>query len=85
MADLTMTRDALRARFNELGMDRAAILATSTPLREQRDKLVRDVTTQAATLEAQVKTIEAPLFDLDQERAMLARALGGRTGDPVEA
>lgn len=74
----------MRKRFHELGKKRAAILAKTMPLREKRDKIVQKAEAEAKALADQFKKIEADegLFDLDQERAVIARALGGKTGKP---
>jgi hypothetical protein len=79
MADFTKP-DELRQRFAELTEQRSQILALSTPKRAARDKVVADAALAAAPLDAEIKRIEAELFDLDQEAALIARALGGRTG-----
>lgn len=76
-----MTPEQMRARFHELGNQREKILAESTPLRQVRDAIVREVEPRIKELERQFKKIEEPLFDLDMERAALARALKGKTGD----
>lgn len=79
MADFTKP-DELRARFAELQQVRADTLALSQPKREARDKLVADTAAEVAKMDTEIKKIEAELFDLDQEAALIARALGGRTG-----
>lgn len=73
----------MQARFHELGRKRDAVLAQSAPARAQRDALQRQVSEierQIAPLTATIKQIEADLFNCDQERAIIARALGGKTG-----
>ena len=74
----------MRKRFHELGRKREAIMAKVTPLRAQRDKIVQEADAKAKALADQFKKIEKDegLFDLDMERAALARALGGKTGAP---
>jgi uncharacterized coiled-coil DUF342 family protein len=74
----------MRKRFHELGKKRAAILAKTMPLREKRDKILQKAEAEAKALADQFKKIEADekLFELDQERAVIARALGGKTGKP---
>jgi uncharacterized coiled-coil DUF342 family protein len=74
----------MRKRFHELGRKREAILAKTTPLREERDKIVQEADAKAKALAAQFKQIEKDggLFDIDMERGMLARALNGKTGVP---
>ena len=74
--------DNMRARFHELGRQRAVILTKSEPLRQQRDRFVADMEGKLAELNAQVKEAEAGLFEIDVERGALARALGGKTGEP---
>jgi len=72
--------DALRARFRELTEKSQAIRAVSVPLRERRDAMVADHEAKMAPLQREIREIEAPLFDVEQERAMIARALNGKTG-----
>ena len=71
--------DNMRARFATLGKQRDAILAQTQGLRAERDALVNLNAARIRDLEKQVAEIEAPLFDLDNERGLLARALGGKT------
>lgn len=75
----------MRARFHELGAKRADIAARAKAPRDRYEALMA----QRAAIDQQIrpvldelKAIEAPLFDIDQERAMISRALGGRTGEP---
>lgn len=75
----------MQARFHELGRQREAILAQSAPQRAALDATRAQIAAlelQAAPLLAAISQVEAPLFDLDQERAIIARALGGKTGAP---
>lgn len=72
----------LRARFADRGTDRDAALAVSAPLRAERDALVASTADRVAALDVRIAEAEAGLFDIDQERALIARALGGRTGEP---
>ena len=76
-----MNPSALRARFAELGELREAALTVSTPLREDRDAIAQTAAARMATLDEAIMTAESGMFDIDQERAMIARALGGRTGE----
>lgn len=76
------TIDLLRARFSEATTERDAILEQTAPLRAQRDAILakaRKTELTAAPLEEQIRTLEGPLFDLQNELATIARALGGRT------
>ena len=72
----------MRKRFHELGRMRKAILDKSLPLRAQHDKIVQEAEAKAKALSKQFRAIEADgkLFEIDMERATLARALGGKTG-----
>lgn len=75
--------DEMRARFHELGAQREAIAAQVKPLREQYDALAAqagEIHDKQKALAAQFKPMEQPLVAIDQERAALARALGGKTG-----
>lgn len=72
----------MRARFAELQAQIAAIEAVSTPLRDQRDAIVRQAQALADTakpLEAQIVTAEAGLYEAKNELASLSRALNGKT------
>lgn len=77
--------DNMRTRFRELGEQRAAILAKSEPKREKRDGIVSKARDQEAALNAEIREIEEGLFEIDNERAMISRALAGRTGEGDEA
>lgn len=80
-----MTLDEMRASFHALGADRQAVERTSYPARRIRDAMrdrVNQIERQMKPLTDMIKDIEAPLFDLDNTRARLSRALGGRTGAP---
>lgn len=84
---MDLTPENLRARFAELGEQRDAMLVASGPLREQRDEIAREAQAQIADLDTEIRAAELGMFDLDQERALIARALGGKTGsaDQVQA
>lgn len=76
------TNDLLRRRFAEASAERDAILARSEPLREQRDAIIAKAMAAAAKADpvtAQIKEVEAPLFELHNEIARISRALDGRT------
>lgn len=77
--------DNMRKRFHELGRKREAVLARIAPLREERDRIVREADAKAKVLADQFKQIEKDedLFGIDMERGALARALGGKTGPAV--
>lgn len=76
------TPEALRARFRELTEKREKILAKSAPLREERDRIANEARAKETALNKRIKTVEADLYENEQERAMIARALGGKTGEP---
>jgi len=71
--------DKLRARFAELTEKVEAIQAKRNPVRAKRDDLVAKQIRELSAADAAVRKAEAGLFDLDQERALIARALGGKT------
>lgn len=73
----------MQAKFHALGREREAVLAKSAGLREKREALravVADMERKMAPMTAEIKAIEAPLFEIDMERGALARALNGKTG-----
>jgi len=77
------TEDTMRKRFWDLAAERERILAMSAGARSQREALQTEIAQREKAMEplnASIREIERPLYDIDQERAMLARALGGRTG-----
>lgn len=71
--------DAMRARFAELGARAEQIRATSP--RHERDRRIDDLTNaQQREFAARIKEHERELYEIDRERAIIARALAGRTG-----
>lgn len=79
-----MKPEEMRARFHELTRAKEAIEAKARPLRAERERLMREHEAKVKALEAQYKTIEATLPEIDTERAALARALKGKTGEPTK-
>ena len=76
--------EVMRARFHELGAQREQILSTSP--RNERDARVDELTeAQQRDFAARIKEHEAELYDIDVERAFIARGLGGKTGAPPQA
>lgn len=75
-----LSEDAMRRRFHQNRAERAAILARSAPLREERDRIQAEADARIRALNAQIREAETGLFDLDNEAGRLARALGGKTG-----
>jgi uncharacterized coiled-coil DUF342 family protein len=72
----------MRARFQELRDQIAAIEAASGPLRAKRDAIhaeAQKIADKAKPLDRQILSAEAGLYELKNELAMLARALGGQT------
>ena len=74
----------LRARFAKLTADHDAIRRKADPLRADYDDLVQRNRKAEDAAAAKVKKAEAGLYDIEQERAAIARALGGRTSEPAE-
>lgn len=77
--------EAMRAKFWELTRAAEEIRSRSLPLRAERDKIIADTAPRLKKLEREYKDIEAPLYEIERERALLARALGGKTGQPPES
>lgn len=83
---MQFSHDSMRQRFHAAGAEKEAILAQSAPLRAQEDEIRAKIDVLKAQLKAIVdkrKAVEAPVFALDNERGVLARALGGKTGTPA--
>jgi hypothetical protein len=76
--------EKMRARFHDLTAKDAKIRAKADPLREARDKVAARHAKEIAVHNKKVRAAEEGLFDIEQERAMLARALGGRVGEAGE-
>jgi uncharacterized coiled-coil DUF342 family protein len=79
------TPEKMRARFAELGQQRDDILARSTPLREARDAFANEAREKEQAMNDKIRKAETKLLEIDQERALIARALGGKTGAAAEA
>lgn len=77
------SEDTMRKRFWDLMAERDRVLAQSAGPRSQREALQAEIAERERAIKPLTETIreiEKPLYDIDQERAMLARALGGKTG-----
>lgn len=78
--------DNLRKRFAELTAQSDAIRAKVDPMREKRDKAIQAGTITLNELKKQSAAIlkaEEGLYDIEQERATISRALPGRNvGEP---
>jgi predicted nucleic acid-binding Zn-ribbon protein len=73
--------DEWRQEFHDLGARKQEIHDTSEPLRAERDKISQEADRKLKELSQQIKEAEKDLFEIDQQRAALCRALGGRTGE----
>lgn len=77
--------ETMRKRFHELGRQRDEVLAKAKPIRDRYDAMraeecaLRD---RMKPLIDEMKAAEAPLFDIDRERGIIAKALNGKTGAP---
>lgn len=74
--------DQMRQRFWQLTREAEAVRAAAGPKRAARDAQVAEHEAALAALNAEIKALEAPLYQMEQERAFIARALGGQTGAP---
>lgn len=73
---MDLSPETLNKRFAELSKKRDAILAKSTPVRETRDALVAKHNEKREAHDEELMKAEKGLYEIDQERAMIARALG---------
>lgn len=86
---MDFTPEKLRAHFKELTGKREEIDAKLVPLRAELDDLVAGKTEltvakaqrREATIRERIKALQAELYPIEQERAAVARALGGKTGE----
>jgi hypothetical protein len=76
MAKTPYTKEAMRKRLAEVSEQAAAIKAKAAPMREARDKVVQAARKEELKLNAEIKKVEEGLFDLEMERATLARGVG---------
>lgn len=68
----------LARQFRVLNKRRDEILAASGPMREARDRFVNEARAIENRMNDAIKAIEKDLYDVDTDRATIARALGGR-------
>jgi predicted nucleic acid-binding Zn-ribbon protein len=67
--------------FHDLGARKQEIHDAAEPLRAERDRISQEADRKLKELSQQIKEAEKDLFEIDQQRAALCRALGGRTGE----
>ncbi len=79
---MDFTPPKLRARFRDLTEQMHKIHAKRDPLRTKRDALVAEQAEELAKHDKAIAKAEDGLFEIDQERAMIVRALGGKTAEP---
>ena len=80
-----MNPDEMRKRFHALAVERAGVVEKAKPLRGKYEELRQRqhaIDAEIKALLPQLKAAEAPLFDIDNERGALSRALNGQTGKP---
>jgi chromosome segregation ATPase len=76
--------DIMRARFHDLAKQRNEIEAKAAPTRQRYHELQAQeqaIKAQLRPVLDELQALEEPLFKIDQERAILVRALAGRTGE----
>lgn len=80
-----MALNEMQRRFHELGKKKAELTDAMQPtqakydaLREQQNVLEAQIT----AVKEELRTKRAPIYEIDVERASLARALNGQTGRP---
>lgn len=81
-----MTEETMRARFHELNADKERVIESLQPLQQRYDDIrfqMDQLAEELAPIRAELIKRKEPLFDIDMERAALARALKGKTGQPA--
>jgi hypothetical protein len=79
MTDLTPEK--LRKRFHELTARMEKARSISGPIRTRRDALAAKHAAEVGKLNAKIREAEDGLYELEMERAMIARALKN-VGEP---
>lgn len=82
---MDLSPKTLRTEFARITEAAEAIRAKSAPLREQRDALLAATRKQELELIAKIRKLEGPLYEMEQTRASIVRALGGKTSAPKAA
>lgn len=80
----------IRARFHELTAQHDAICLELDPLRQELNMLadgdtdlsVRDAKAREMEIRPRIKDLQNQLYPIEMERALCARALDGKTGEP---
>jgi uncharacterized protein (DUF3084 family) len=72
----------MRKRFHELKAKRDAQRAKADPIRAARDKVAVRHAKEIAKHNERVRAAEKGLFEIEQEMAVLVRAVGGKMGEP---
>lgn len=75
----------MQQRFHELTRERDKLLEKIKPLQDKYDALRAQqnaIDVQLKPIIAELRAAKAPLYDIDNERAALSRALNGQTGKP---
>jgi ElaB/YqjD/DUF883 family membrane-anchored ribosome-binding protein len=89
---MDFTPDNLRKQFHKLTRDHDKIQEDLQPLRDELDALVagdtkltiKEARKREETIRPKIKALQDKLYPIEMERAAVARALGGKTGDPNE-
>lgn len=84
--------EKLRKHFKDLTAKHDQIQAKLQPLRDELDRVVAgegNITVKAARakelkLRPKIRDLQNELYPIEMERAVVARALGGKTGTPGE-
>lgn len=77
------TAETMRKRFHELQAMRDKQRAKADPIRAKRDELVAKQLKELEAEDKKVAAAEEGLFDIEQEMAMIVRAVGGKMGEPA--
>lgn len=76
----------MQQRFHELARERDKLLEAIKPLQDKYDALRAEenaISARIKPIAAELRAAKAPLYDIDNERAALSRALNGQTGKPA--
>jgi hypothetical protein len=78
---MDLSTDKLRARFAELTKKYESQDAKRAPIQQERDKYMEGVGKKLAAFDDRIRKANKGLYEIEMERAVISRALGGKTAE----
>lgn len=82
--DFAAKKREMQVEFHRLGKDKIALEAKLNPERDVWNQMRNKHREEESELSQKMQPMQAEMYDIDMNRAMLARALNGKTGDPLD-